>query len=987
MQKYLLQLLCFLIFSLPAICQENKGDELLDLSQEQAQKEQFTLATKSALDAASFYKDSPERAGDWIAAKLFAVRCATYSEDYTLIDAKNLLEEALEQSPLSVDDPLLGRMYVYKGWFLANQLADFENAKSAYEEALHLATSDTKKVVTPTAGKDIYKPLAQIYIRLGENEKAEALLEKAVKTMKDNGQGYFIPELYVDWGLLYRDLGEHKAAFDKYEAGLLAHSDFWGPGPIEPDYQEDYDNIKGYLLANKAYALFSLGKKAEAESVCQQGLSLLTWEDYRAAALGIMADFKTNVTDAIPLLQEAISYAKNYYPAYSRTIAKYELGLSDAYLSSGAGANTNVDIQNALQYAQQALARVVSGVSANDFKKLPGLEILYPENTIMEALEQKANIFYARYIQTRDLEDLELAADHYGLSIEMEKILNDAYTYQSSLLTMAEQSHLRHEKALKVLFELYSKTNKKRFLEKAYAMMESSRAVVLHRLLAQQKALQTISNTSLLEKEQALSVQIADYQRLRFELELSGAASEEIEAVKTEVFNLKNAYDRLIKEVETTEPAYFQARYQTEIASIASIAKQLSSNELLVEYFWANEEQMIYQISVSGDGQIHFLKQAIPTDFSIMRKELTDWTFIQNNEGDSLLFQQLCGRLANLYNLLLPESTLTNNLKRLIVIPDGQLSFIPFDILLTESPPKGPVDYASLPYLIKQTAVQYAFSGSSLTFKNQKKRKNMKNYLGVAPEYQGSSFLSNVRNNASAVLALEDKLGGDCLIRQEANPQEFKEKVSDYRIIHFYGHAKAYPDYPEASWLAFSGENNPNRPIASNSAVNNGLLGTTAVGIPNEELSRLIFLFELSQLNMQSDLVVLSACETGTGQVAIGEGVISLARAFSYAGCPSTITSLWEANDYRGEVAFLTETFFDNIWSRMSKEEALRQAKLAYLERPGMSKYPAYWASFVLIGDHTPINFNAPGPNLYFYAAIGAVLFLLLFLWIKNQKA
>ena len=104
--------------------------------------------------------------------------------------------------------------------------------------------------------------------------------------------------------------------------------------------------------------------------------------------------------------------------------------------------------------------------------------------------------------------------------------------------------------------------------------------------------------------------------------------------------------------------------------------------------------------------------------------------------------------------------------------------------------------------------------------------------------------------------------------------------------------------------------------------------------------------YEIFNLKLRADLVVLSACETGLGKEVKGEGLMSLTRAFMYAGTPSVVVSLWNVNDE--SAADLMIRFYRNLkTARMSKAEALRQAQLETINDNG---FPFFWAPFVLVG-------------------------------------
>jgi CHAT domain-containing protein len=128
--------------------------------------------------------------------------------------------------------------------------------------------------------------------------------------------------------------------------------------------------------------------------------------------------------------------------------------------------------------------------------------------------------------------------------------------------------------------------------------------------------------------------------------------------------------------------------------------------------------------------------------------------------------------------------------------------------------------------------------------------------------------------------------------------------------------------------------------------------------------------------------VILSACETGSGALVKGEGVMSLSRAFTYAGCSNVITSLWKADDY--STAWLTNKVHNYLNKGLSIDRALQQAKLDYLHDPKINprlKEPYYWAHLVFIGNITESH---SFPVLLVSIAIGIIVLLTVFLLIKR---
>ena len=133
-------------------------------------------------------------------------------------------------------------------------------------------------------------------------------------------------------------------------------------------------------------------------------------------------------------------------------------------------------------------------------------------------------------------------------------------------------------------------------------------------------------------------------------------------------------------------------------------------------------------------------------------------------------------------------------------------------------------------------------------------------------------------------------------------------------------------------------------------------------------------------------LVILSACETGKGRLISGEGVMSLSRAFSYAGCPSVITSLWKAED--NATAFIMQQLHKSLQQGLNKDEALQKAKLDYLKSDKIEarfKTPDFWANLILVGDPSGI-YKSKSQLTYWLVGVTAFVLAVFFLYRRYRR-
>jgi CHAT domain-containing protein len=190
---------------------------------------------------------------------------------------------------------------------------------------------------------------------------------------------------------------------------------------------------------------------------------------------------------------------------------------------------------------------------------------------------------------------------------------------------------------------------------------------------------------------------------------------------------------------------------------------------------------------------------------------------------------------------------------------------------------------------------------------------------------------------------LQDKLGGEVFLDNGSTQHSFKQNAGNNRIVHIGTHAEFNNEKPELSRLIFSKSNDS---VSDNNS---------------------LFLHDVYNCNINTDLAILTACESGKPGYEDGEGMVSLAHAFNYAGSKSILTSLWQADEQSASV--ITEKFIENLAAKMPAGEALQQAKLSYLQQAeGRMKSPVYWAGLVLMGDAGVLDItNRPGNRTLFW--------------------
>jgi CHAT domain-containing protein len=319
--------------------------------------------------------------------------------------------------------------------------------------------------------------------------------------------------------------------------------------------------------------------------------------------------------------------------------------------------------------------------------------------------------------------------------------------------------------------------------------------------------------------------------------------------------------------------------------------------------------------------------------------------------------------------------------KRLLIVPDEKLHFIPFATLLTAPiDPSRSLRFAGLPYLIRRNAIAYAPSASVAGFLESDRRQRRRTWRQeliafafseslIVPKREVTRYGPSALEAALAHIRSSDVFNPLPGTRKEvvriASLLDDDVAHSLTRSVNLYDgksvKIRLGPEATKSALLSFFGPHAEPQPTRFVHFATHGVVDSVKpqfsglIFNPGKESNPYWQTFEIFNARIPSDLVVLSACETGLGKVFSGEGLIGLARAFFYAGADTVCPTLWPVDDE--STSELMQRFYGYLLkhrnddsSSIDKSEALRQAQLDLIERGGELSHPYYWAAFVLIG-------------------------------------
>lgn len=580
----------------------------------------------------------------------------------------------------------------------------------------------------------------------------------------------------------------------------------------------------------------------------------------------------------------------------------------------------------------------------------------------------KAN--YLMFLHERDgsLSTLQEAFQYYQKAIERVDGLSIALSDESRL-SFNENLRVYYQKAVESAYLLYQITKDEHYAHAAFGFSAKGKAVLLMSSLRKNQAYAAGIPEELATLERKLNQEIQSSRKLVSEEQKRiPVNTAKISFLELRQFALVRKYDSLVARLETNYPDYYALKYNPTVSKIADVQANMKSDEVMIEYMLDDSAVNIFAITKS-----RYVLKRISNASDLLHRLITFRTSItgifNNYTADDL--KTFVYQSNYLYNILLQpvENEIEN--KRIVVIPDGLLGYLPFELLIASNNIDDLTDtvsgYAELPYLFLKHPISYAYSSGMRLAQHQQNSLKKKNMLAVVPEYPpvdpaklaGGSY-QDILQPLPFALSESKRIAkiwhGDVLSGNAATKENFLSKARNYNVLHLAMHTIIDDMNPLYSRMIFQEQ------------------------AANEK--KLLETYELYSLQLKADLVVLSSCNTGTGQLQLGEGIISLSRGFLFAGVPSIVMTGWEVHDKSGSE--LTELFYNYLKQGYSKDVALQKAKIDYLSTSNMLKsHPFFWASYMVVGNTAPVNFHAKS-NLWKYTLVGFLLLLVLLLGVKK---
>lgn len=501
---------------------------------------------------------------------------------------------------------------------------------------------------------------------------------------------------------------------------------------------------------------------------------------------------------------------------------------------------------------------------------------------------------------------LKKALEAFSLSFHIEDLFMNGLVYENSKIITQIRARNRTEKCLLIYDRLYQEENKLQYLKEAFQMAEKTKSGILKSYRS------NIKSASAKEKQMIQQFQNLNNTIIKEQQKGDLANISRINQLIKE----QNELMLSLKKMQSENPDYI-----AENCDIKSLFSKLEKDKaVMVYYFMGNENLFYFTLQNNRINFSHF--------YTAHRSMLEIVKFIDYFNGADAITNDISGYNyygKRVYDLLkLPSNVIYKNL---IIVPDGILNFLPFEALITQE--SSTTNFAKMHYLLNDFKIGY--NNSANNYLNSKPiLKSEKTVLGIFPVFEKTAF--ELSYSKKELESIRSNFKGKYLENADASFSNFKSNANQYSILHLSTHASSGDIETPASIKFYDQE---------------------------------ILYSELYNLNINPDLVVLSACETGIGKLYKAEGAMSVARGFQFAGAQNLLFSLWKVNDYTTSV-FMAD-FYKNIKNDVPYFEANTNAKLAFLQDksiPNTKKSPYYWSSFVYYGS---ISAEEKSANYIYY--------------------
>lgn len=717
-------------------------------------------------------------------------------------------------------------------------------------------------------------------------------------------------------------------------------------------------NLKGVCLLEQ-------GKITQAESFLQKAK-----QQYQNLIPNVNHVYFAKIYNDLGLLYQrdkkndkAIDNYIKSLKIYKKLLGNVHPYLGYGYYNVGTLYENKGDLASAIQSYQLSIVANHTSFTDTTYQGIPPLKSVLSDIIMLNTLVKKAAALDAfASLFSQPIETLEVELNTYLIICDLIDKLRISYVSEESKLYLSEKTSFVYEKGILVSLRLYQQTKKESYKESAFLFSEKSKNGILISAINEVKAKKVGGvPDSLIAYEETLIATINQLETSLFNEYNKGtyARQKVIDELTQNLFEQKQAYQQFVDLLESTYSKYYALKYKpihTTIQEARSllVQQQTSSkrinkkdNYTLIEYFEGIDSLYIFLVD-----QTQFKIVTKPKDKKYRKAILGLKNAIKFN------LPHVFSKKSNLvYQYVFEPIAEDISTKHLLIIPDGALLFVPFEVLCSNLSNKKleKFQYSQLDYLIKKHKIHYNYSvGLFREIEKEHVEIDQQRLLAFAPIFDGKqeeqvlaygidSSLTN-QLHASSINAKDGNLEPleGSYIESQNLISTAKGKKQDYLIL-------LQDMATESTFKQLINQNFNVIHLATHSEVNSSNISQSKIHLlPDNQEDGILTIKEIFAMRFQADLVSLSSCQTGLGSYVKGEGIMSFSRSFFYAGAQSLLVSLWKVPDV--STTQLISTFYHKYYqTKHDKVSALRKAKLKLAKHKKFAA-PINWASFIYVG-------------------------------------
>jgi CHAT domain-containing protein/Tfp pilus assembly protein PilF len=878
---------------------------------------------------------------------------------------------------------------IYNIGIIYHSLGEMQKALEKYNEALPI-----RRAIGDRRGEAItLDDIGIIYHSLGDRQRALEKYNEALPIRRAIGDRQGEATTLNNIGIVYRSLGEMQKALDKFNEAL----------PIERAI--GHSRREATTLNNIGIVYRSLGEIQKALDKFNEALSIRRaigdrmGEAFTLNQIGLVYWSLGDTQRALDKFNEALPIERAVGDRDGEIAALNNIGL--VYRSLGETQKALDKFNEALPLSQSTGTRVMEGLTLHNIGA--AYHSLGEAQKALDKFNEALSSTRARGERSREAQTLLGIAQveqKRGNLTQARQSLEQAINIIESIRANISSQELRasffasrqefYQSYIDVLMRMQRQNPAASFDALALEVSERARARSLLELLTESRAdLRQGVDGSLLERERSLQRLLNAKAVAQDALLNRKHTPAQAEAFAKEIASLTTEYEELRAQIRARSPRY-AALTQPQPLSLAEIQQQvLDPDTLLLEYSLGDDASYLFVVSQTSITWRQLPKRAELEAAARRLRELLTAPQPQTGGAEAKYQARIkearesyWKQAAELSRMLLGPVASQLGRKRLAIVSDGALQYIPFAALPAPSPGNDegrksgaepqPLfvehEIVSLPSASTLATLRCETAGRKRAEKSlavladpvftdddtrvrrdvgnarakEKARSDDSNEVdigflqmtrsgretGVIGGEAGFGRLLSTRREAAAILALvPERERMQALDFEASRTTAIRPELGEYRIVHFATHGLLNNVHPELSGIVLS-----------------------LVDEAGQSQDGFLRLQDIYNLKLPAELVVLSACQTGLGKEIKGEGLIGLARGFMYAGAPRIVASLWKVDDLA--TSELMKRFYQGMLGpeRLRPAGALRQAQLSIWKQKQWRE-PYYWAAFVLQGE------------------------------------